>query len=514
MNNLQPITNPAEITQSVLERIEQENKEFASTVEVGFSSQEILGALDRNEDGDAQLYIEVHRGRFCFDAVAGRWYVFKGHSWKPDFLNEAMAAINDIIDIYSVEIERQIWQRIQAVEKGQEEDAANIKAIQEKLFSRIKKLRELKRKKDVLTLSRTGDDSLAIKGDEWDQDPWLLACQNGIIDLRTGILRDGMPDDFIKTVTPVEYHGIETPAPLWERFVLDIFDNDAELASFNQRLLGYSITGETSEHIAPIFQGQGRNGKSTEIEILSYVLGSYAGQIESEMLLAQKFGKQSGAASPDILSLMGKRFVYCSETEKERRFNVSRLKWLSGGDSLTGRPLYGKEFITFRPSHKIFLSTNYKPHASADDYAFWKRVLLIEFPLSFVDEPIKPHERKVDKQLQEKLKAEASGILSWLVRGCLEWQRQGLNPPVCVKIATQEYQKDEDDIEQFLSDCCLIGESYQVQAGKLHEAYVRWAKNNGLGFLCRKDFGIEMQKRFDSYEKRYVFYIGIGLKEE
>jgi len=477
-------------------------------------SKEMLEALNENEDGDSRLYIKLNQGRFLYDVAGGRWYVWKDHYWIKDTLGEAMAAVNLVIEAYGQETARQAWQRLQSVNTGRTDEAERHKKDEGCLLKRIKTLQTVSRKEKILILARTGSDSLAIRGDEWDRDLWLLACQSGVIDLRTGEIRPGHPDDYIKTVAPVEYRGLNEPAPIWERTISEIFNDAIELVLFIQRLLGYSLTGQATEHIAPMFWGLGRNGKSTLIEIISFVMGAYAGQIESEMLLTQKFGKQSGGPSPDIMSLRGKRFVHCSETESGRHFNVARLKWLSGGDTLTGRELYGKELVTFRPTHKIFLSTNHKPHANADDYAFWKRALLIPFTLSFINEPKESHEHKADPYLLEKLKTEAPGILAWLIRGCLAWQREGLNPPDSVKAATQEYQEDEDTIKHFIDDRCVAMPGLTVRAGFLYQEYREWCAEMGHSPLNGTNFGAKIKRRFNSDKDRNgIYYRDIGLIE-
>ena len=482
------------------------------TNETACSSEEVLDALSRNEDGDALLYRRLHEGRFCYDAAAGRWYQWAGQWWQKDILNGAMRGIDDVVNVYATEAQLQGWQRLQAEKAGRTQEAARHQATETALVKRIRTLQTVSRKENVLTLARIGGDSLGIRGDEWDRNPMLFACQNGIIDLRTGLLRPGVPEDYIKTVAPIEYHGIDTPAVTWDRIVSDVFDGNADVITFVQRFLGYVLTDETIEHVVLIFWGAGRNGKTTLIETVSLVLGAYAGEIESEMLLTQRFGRQSGGPSPDIMALRGRRFIHCSETEDGRHFNVARVKWLSGGDTLTGRDLYGKELVTFRPTHKLVLSTNHRPHTSADDYAFWKRALLIPFTLSFVEDPHEAHERKADPRLLEKLKAEASGILSWMVRGCLEWQRQGLNPPACVKMATQEYRQAEDLLKHFIDDKCVVGPRETVKASDLYAAYRQWCGEMGHAALNGTNFGTKMKGRFVSKrEKSGMTYSGVGL---
>jgi len=129
------------------------------------------------------------------------------------------------------------------------------------------------------------------------------------------------------------------------------------------------------------------------------------------------------------MALKGKRIVWASETGEGRHLNIGKVKWLTGEDTITARAPFAKRQITFSPTHTLFLLTNHKPHITADDYAIWQRVHLVPFNLSFIDEPKTEYERKRDPDLSKKLKEEASGILAWLVRGCLSWRIEGLNPP-------------------------------------------------------------------------------------
>jgi len=270
-----------------------------------------------------------------------------------------------------------------------------------------------------------------------------------------------------------------------------------------------------TEHRVPIFHGDGRNGKTTETQAVAAVLGDYAGVADPELLLAQGRNRQSGSATSDIMSLRGKRLISCSETEQGRHFNASKFKWLSGGNTLTGRDLYGRDQVTFPPTHKVILDTNHRPHVDADDYAFWQRVILIPFTRAFVPFPALEHEKLADPNLPEKLKEEASGILAWMVRGCLSWQNDGLPMPSKAKEATSEYRADEDTIGQFIDDRCQTGESYRIKASILYQNYEKWAREQGFHPLNSKNFGTKIKAKFDSYKDRTgVFYVGLSVLPE
>jgi putative DNA primase/helicase len=229
------------------------------------------------------------------------------------------------------------------------------------------------------------------------------------------------------------------------------------------------------------------------------------------MLLAHKFTKHSGGPTSDIMYLRGKLLVWSSETEEGRHLSTSRLKWLTGGDTLTGRVTHGKRQVKFRPTHTLFLLTNHKPHAPANDFALWSRIILIPFTQAFIDEPTRENEHKADPGLLDKLKGEASGILAWLVSGCLEYQKTGLKPSETVKKATEAYRKDEDLVNLFLNEKCEFAPHYRVKSGELYAAYRTWAQTNGVEVLNLTRFGKDMKNRFDSVKDGHKYYLGVKL---
>ena len=233
------------------------------------------------------------------------------------------------------------------------------------------------------------------------------------------------------------------------------------------------------------------------------------------MLLEQGRLRASNAADADTMSLRGLRIAWASETNEGRRLNEGKVKFLTGSDTLIGRPPYGRREVRFRPIHKLFLLTNHKPKADPQDYALWQRLHLTPFVLSFVDEPKKENERKKDPAMKEKLRAEASGILAWLIRGCLAWQKEGLKPPAVVKEATAKYREEEDMIGHFLGECCVTGQVFRVRAGELYKAYKDWCEANGHKPFAGNKFGESLLEQFNQDNSgRYRIYLGLGLKSE
>jgi putative DNA primase/helicase len=472
----------------------------------------VTTALGKNEDGDAELFRMLQENQFLYDHGTGQWFFWKGHFWAEDELHQALRALEPVIDLYADEAERLTQWSIAALRRGEDDRAKDLAKEAKAVTARMRQLQTLKRKQDVLSLSAAGESPIAITGEEWDADPMLLGCLNGVIDLHDGTFRPGQPVDYIKTISPLAWDGILKTASTWEKFLSVVFDENWDLINYLQRLLGYAITGLTTEHILPVLWGKGRNGKSTLLETIQHVLGDLSGPIPAEMLLDQDRFRSSAGPSPDIMSLRGKRLVWGNETNEGRKFDQAKVKWLAGGDTLMGRNPYGKRIISFRPTHTLFLSTNHKPKVPGNDYAFWKRIHLIPFEFQFVDDPKEENERPNDPLLLEKLKQEGAGILSWLVQGTLKWQKVGLKPPSTVLSATEEYRQEEDLLGIFLEDTCNFADGLTVQASKLYAAYRQWCEDMGHHPMSGTAFGKEMSKRFNKQKEGVMSYFGVSLK--
>lgn len=493
---------------------EQANIESAQKPDEQFTEDEIYKAATSQQDGDSWLFRQYYKGKLCYDHAAGKWYEYEGHYWKKDEVEEATRKLDAIIDIYAAQAEMMAWRALQAAKNSKGDDKREAEDKRETYLKKISALQKKRWKKDVLDLAASGKESLAITGREWDLNPWLLGCINGVIDLKTGNFRPGRPDDYIKTVCPTEWKGLYEPCPIWDKFIDEILDNVKSMASFIHRIMGCSISGSVIDHILPIFWGPaGRNGKGTFFDVIRFTCGPLAEPIKAEMLLEQGRLKHSSSPDSDIMLLRGRRIVWASETDEGRKFNIGKVKWLSGGDILTGREPYGKDQVSFTPTHTLFLMTNNRPKTDPNDNALWQRIHLVEFKTSFIDEPQKPSEKKRDPLLPEKLKAEASGILAWLVRGCLEWQKQGLNPPREIKEATAAYQRDEDIVGQFISERCTIDLNMYATAGDLYSSYKEWCEEYVYKELSPHKFSDYLLKQFVRDDKgRHRTYRGIGLK--
>ena len=464
------------------------------------------------EEGDGHLFSRMHEGRFMYNASSGEWMRWSGHHWELDVMQESTSAVRDVADAYAKET---VAIQAQIVATDNEKDRDTLEFRRKAMSTRVQRLKTSRGRRACLEFAATSRHStLAVRGDDFDSDPWLLGCANCVIDLRTGETRPGSRDDLITKASPVEWRGLDEPAPLWEKAVLEILNNRQDGVDYLQKLFGYAVTGLTTEPALPILWGKGRNGKTVIVEMISQAIGPLAGPINSAMLLDT--GPRSAAGpSPDVMGLRGMRMVFASETDQGQKISPSRVKWFTGSDSLVGRNPHDRHETRFRPSHTLFLLTNHEPRTPpGGDYALWERMHMVPFELSFVDrEPRDDSERRSDKELLPKLREELPGILAWLVRGCLLWQRDGLQKPQFILDATEAYRRSEDMIEDFIEDVCIIDPAAETSSADLYERFSEWWESNvSKRVPTQNSFGRMMKGKYKK-EKRGIYrYLGIRLK--
>ena len=318
----------------------------------------------------------------------------------------------------------------------------------------------------LLAMLKLAAPKMPVQPDELDTNGWLLNCPNGTVDLRDGELKPHQRWQNITKLCPTEYDP-SVDAPTWERFLAEVFVDPA-LIAFVQRLLGYCLTGDVSEQKLAIFYGTGANGKSTLLNAFLDVVGTdYSMQAMPDFLMAKR-----GEAHPtEKADLFGKRFVSCVETDSFRKLSETTVKMLTGGERIRARRMR-EDFWEFVPTHKLVLCTNHKPIIEGTDHGIWRRLLVVPFNQRFEAD-------QIDKKMPEKLKAESSGILAWLVRGCLNWHRDGLNPPELVASATDEYRSQEDIIGRFIAERCERSRSGAARFGDLYSRLDRWCAESG-----------------------------------
>ena len=341
---------------------------------------------------------------------------------------------------------------------------------------------------------------IPVLPDELDRNTWLLNCENGTIDTRTGRRREQKRADLITKRSPAHFDPHAT-CPRWLSFLERIMDGNQNLVDFLQRAVGYSLTGATGEQVLFFLYGTGANGKSTFLDIIYEVLGDYASATPTSTLLS-KAG--SDTIPNDIARLKGVRFVSAVETEDGRRLAESVLKQITGDKRISARFMRG-EWFDFKPECKLWLAANHKPVIRGTDDGIWRRIRLIPFTVS-----IPPEEQ--DHTLFEKLVTELPGILNWALQGCVRWQREGLGLPMEVKTAIATYREEMDTLADFFAECCTVEKHAMATARELYTRYTLWCEDNGERPERQKAFGMRLSERgFRRVKNSIIIWHGVGL---
>lgn len=412
--------------------------------------------------GNAERLIARFGHRILYSYTLNTWLVWNGTRWAVDRAGH--------IDQLAKRTVRAIY-----VEAAAASDESTRKDL-------AKHAMRSEARNKITAMIETARSEVPVSTDDLDADPWLLNVNNGTVDLRTGELRRHDPKDYITKLAPVDYHP-NADCPKFLEFMERITGESPALLSYLQRLLGYCLTGNTREQVFPIAWGRGANGKSTLLNLIKDVLGDYATQTPSTTLLQRR-----GESVPnDLAALRGRRFVLASETDEGKQLSESLIKQVTGGDYISARFMRA-EWFEFKPQFKAILITNHKPLITGTDNAIWRRIHLVPFSITIP-------EAERDDDLPDKLKSEASGILAWLVDGCLAWQLDGLQPPPEVLSATQQYRVDQDVLATWIQERCSTDSEARAETKDLYEDYARWCKSSGEDALTKRKFGELLTER-------------------
>lgn len=443
----------------------------------------------KNTDlGNAERFF-THQGDLIkFNTTFNKWFVWDGKRWEEDRTQKIIRmGMKEIRNIYK--------------EAFEEEDEERRKAIAD----HARRSESKGRLESMISLAQS---FVPVLPDSMDKDEWLLNCENGVIDLRTGVLMPHSKELMMTKISKVAY-DTKADCPTWKKFLKDIFQDEQgnvkhDTINFLQKAVGYALTGSTKEQVVFFLYGTGRNGKSTFMNVIKEILGDYGKQTNADTFTVKK----SDRVNNDIAALKGSRLVAATESEENARLAESLVKQLTGGEPVQARFLH-QEYFEYVPQFKIFFQTNHKPIIKGGDLGIWRRIRLVPFTVTIPDD-------KLDKDLPEKLRAEMPGILKWLVDGCLKWKQEGLEAPEEVKEATANYQDEMDTIGNFLKETCTFEPTAKAMSGEIYQKYVEWCSQNGEYELSKTKFNKKLEERSfkKSRDSRGIFFQGIGLITE
>lgn len=456
---------------------------------------ETSSGFEWSEMGMANLFGVLYNKEARYCAEHKSWFTYHEGAWRKD---EGAILVSEKIKDFV---------RLMILYCGEITDDDTRKA-----YTKFVNSMGDRRMRDRILKDATGE--LRIAAAQFDANPYLINCLNGTYDLSDFTFREPRWDDYLTMQTNFRHTvSRDIRCERWEKFIDEVTENNHDKADFLQRALGYSMLGMSNEECMFILHGKTtRNGKSTLLNTIEYMLGDYSKVVPVGMICKGDRQKDAEAASPTLAGLKGKRFVTMSESNEYGKMDEEKIKQLTGGEEISARALY-QSAITFKPQFTLWLSCNDLPLVTDKSLFASERIKVIEFNRHF-----SPQEQ--DTHLKDELTTmEAmSGIFMWLVRGYIRYKEHGLAMSEELTQVVRNYERDNDLVLQFLESRCVQSEEANIKAKDLYNAYKLWAKSEGAFILSARKFNSEMERHPEWFERKstssgFVIYWGVKLKE-
>ncbi|MGV8109965.1 phage/plasmid primase, P4 family [Methanospirillum sp.] len=440
--------------------------------------------------GNAERFVNTFGDQVKYCPTLKSWYVWNNQVWGLDNVNKR--------DLLAIDIVRSIYGEAEA----ETDEKLRVKIANWATSSESQQRRTAM----MLTVSSL----LSIHHDVLDAKPELFNLKNGTYNLESHEFREHRKEDLLTKLSKVNYNP-DTECPNWNKHLSLVFNNDQDLINGFQELCGYSLLSGNPAEIFVVAWGNGRNGKGKTFDVITHIFGDYATNTPFSTFVVNKYSGGRGTASPELIDLIGKRFVRASESEEGARLAESLIKSLTGGDLITARGLY-QGLVTYKPEFLIFLQTNHKPIIRNWDQAIEARLWLVPF-----DVYIEPQNR--DYNILEKLISEDSGIFNWMLEGLKRYQERGrLQQPKRIQEATEEYKLEQDRLGEFVSSLCIKDPNVFSYRKAMYEAYHVDCIKNGVEPITQNSFSRLLQSHHGIREgprkENGRTWLGIQLKND
>lgn len=437
-----------------------------------------------NDVGNASRFAAAHQADVRFAPGLG-WLIWDGLQWKRD----ATAEITEMAKV----VARNIYA------EGESIADTDLRVA----FAKHARNSHSKPRLDSMIELAKSIPEIVVPLSQLDSDDLLLGVANGVVDLRSGKLRQANPNDLITRHSPVVFDKA-AKAPTFMTFLDTVTRGNQPLARYLQQIAGYCLSGLISEQCIFFFYGGGANGKSTFLNVLKQLLGAdLAAQTPTETLMLKR-----SQATNDLARLRDIRLVLANEIEDGTTLAESLVKQITGGDAVTARFHY-QEYFEYQPKFKLMMAGNHKPIIRGRDNGIWRRIRLIPFEAN-----IPPSQR--DKNLPAKLHAELPGILNWALKGYRDLHKNGgLKTPAYVEKAVEDYRKEMDLLEAWTSACCAVGPTLEWKSSEAYCSYKYWAEQNGYRPMTAGVFSRDLEANYTKVKRKDAnYFVGIGPRAQ
>lgn len=438
-----------------------------------------------NDTTNATQFAKAYQGRVRWNIENNVWMLWNGEYWEVDMF--------DRIKQYAEIVIEQMRQQVL--------NETNLET-RKKMTQNINRILNTHGKQAMITEAKHLD-GIPITNNMFDHDKDSINTADGIINLKTGDVTPHDPNALHSKYIP--YKVDNNPPKLWLKFLSETYLDNPELIDYVQRLIGYTLTGHTTEQSWYVFFGDGSNGKSLLWEIVLKLIGSYGNTATAELLIDNKYAGDKN--EQQLARLVGARLVIVEETEQNAKLKESTIKNLTSsyGD-VVARVLYGMQF-SYRPQFKTIMTTNYKPIIRGMDHGIWRRTKLIPHNIVVPDS-------KQDRLLGHKLEQELPQILSWAIEGAKKYYESGLNEPKVINDQVSEYKSDMNVIERWIIDNCEQDHEYRETSSNLYKNFLKYVSDNNEPMkIARNAFGTALKRKFES--KRVMgahSFLGVRLR--
>jgi putative DNA primase/helicase len=453
--------------------------------------------LQMSEGGNAKRLVNLHGHNLKnFGAESKQWYFWNGDKWAKDVTKQVWRYAKDVInqlytDAYGTSHEQIRKARTQFAKKS--DTASGIKSM--------------------IEIAST-QEGIVITLEEFDNNVMKCTAKGTTLNLANvdGIIQTPRRDDLISKTLGCAYVE-DAKCPQWETFLSEIFNKDEELIEYMQTVVGYCLTGLRTEKCFWYLYGEGSNGKSIFMNVLSAMFGDYHANAAIQTFIQKS---AEGSIRDDLYRLRGARFVTASEPNAGHIWDLSLIKVLTGGDPITCRTLHAAN-VVYYPQLKLMIAGNNHPNIPENTDAASERIREIPFTVQFKPTPNKKLGEKLsDPYLSDKLMTELPGILNWAIRGYAKFAENGMKlvTPITVRLATDKYIAENNSVSTFIREECVTSPGCAVQSGSADwtDEYERFCEIHGLECMRGKKKTSELRKLGIKTVRRHAGYVYMGVR--